>query len=103
MVDLSYEYFAFASLAILGFVEWLKSLDPKNKLKNLYRFFPMVLSIPSGIIVMKLHGLGWSTAPFFIGSVLAFSVLGYTSGVELIQKLLKAKAKDIEELMSEED
>ena len=103
MTELSYEYFMFASLAILGLVEWMKSLDPKNKLKNFYAYFPAILSIPFGFMLIQLHGMPFYTLPLFSGSILAFSVLGYTSGVRLIQKFMNSESKEFSDMLDSED
>jgi|GEM_PF-6441381 len=72
-------------MAIVGLVEYFKSLDKEAKLKNFYPLFPFILSVIAGIAT------GYSSVWLAIINVLVYwglSVLFYEGILKLVQKVI---------------
>lgn len=78
------------AIVTVGFVEWFKDLDRKNKFKKLYRFSPI---IPSAIVGFTFTFIvngeySWSWHVGLTLAILSVSVLAYKTIVEKIEKFL---------------
>ncbi len=79
----------YGSIAIVGISEWLKSFDKEQKLKRFYNFLPLILSLPVAIILVKQAELPWYMTFLYWGMELSLSVLGYSTIISSIKKLIQ--------------
>lgn len=76
----------YGTVGVVGFMEWLKSFDKKNKLKNFYPLFTLALSFGFGYALTIFAGT-FNLGAFIIqsGVIMALSVLGYESIIKAIK------------------
>jgi len=83
------ELLVFGAITVVGLAEWFKSFDKEDKLKKYYNLLPLILSIPVAIILTLSQDDPWYLGFLYWGVTVGFSVLGYTTVIETIQKMLK--------------
>ena len=80
----------FGAISVIGIIEWLKQLDPENKLKKFYKFLPILVSaIPAVLISHSAGNFIWSSILLNLTVIFSFSTLGYQAIVETIEKRIK--------------
>lgn len=91
-MDLDWKIISFAIIAIVGVTEYIKSVDKKEKIKSLYPYIPLVLSVFAGLILDMIND-GFYVWHFLFYSIINISLS--TLGYKVIVKLVKEKIKQL--------
>jgi hypothetical protein len=85
---MDWELLVLASVGVVGFCEWLKSFDKKQKLAKVYGLFPLIISFAVGLAFVPD---GFVIGTYLVSSfvVLGVSVLGYEAIMKFIKKRLE--------------
>ena len=80
----------YGAVAITGLIEWIKSFDKEKKWKKYYKFLPLVLAIVPAVFFANIADQSsWSYILLLWMGIFSFSILGYESIIETIQKKIQ--------------
>ncbi len=77
-----------SAIIVIGLTEYIKSWDKEEKVKKIYKLFPLILSFLTSFIVSLIEGFVIGSFIFTGLLTLAFSVVGYESIMKFMQSII---------------
>jgi len=88
-MNLNWNNIMACAVIVIGLTEYVKSWDKKERLKKIYKLFPLGFSFAASLLLTLIEGFTINSFLFTGLLVLAFSILGYEAILKFVQSIIE--------------
>ena len=74
-----------ACVVVVGVTQYVKKADTQGKLKSIYIFLPVVLSILAGVALAFAGSVTWRESPFYMAVIFSVATLAYNQIIKRVK------------------